>query len=205
LPARKLSFIGKIRQVIKISSNKYSKKISMKMPVFFTAAILLLGIFTSAFSQSRPLVPGGFQVPEKHEGDHFRIRTLIAHDVVDDHSNSLQGSDPYYGLQIPALDMPVNDFPTQEDIWGYSNFQKRFQKKSSFNYPVVSRETGKLIGFVYINHSRNPEHDAEVIWWLRTNDPKGELYQSLSETLKDWLTNEWPFKNPSFIGQAIPL
>jgi hypothetical protein len=177
----------------------------MKTLMAFLSIFFLLLISFTCFSQTRTLVPGDFNVPGKFEGEKFRIRALIAHDVVSDYSGKNHSDQSNYGLQLPALDMPANDFPTQEDLIGSALFNRRFQPRNSFSFPVENSVTGKMIGFIYINHSKNPDHDAEVTWWLRTNEPEGRMFQSLSETLKDWVKKEWPFKNPEFIGQAIPL
>lgn len=175
----------------------------MKMRMTFFPFILLLLLAVSAVSQNRPLVAGSFEVPGAYESERFIIRPLIAHDVVSDDSSTRRGPDPDYGLPVPALDMPASSFPAREDDPAMDYLQKRISQRSSYSYPVVNPETGKMIGCVYINHSGDPAHDAEVTWWLRTGTAENSLFQTFAETVKEWVNEEWPFRNPSFKGRAI--
>lgn len=167
--------------------------------------IFLLFLSVAVMAQTRALVPGNFELPAKYEAGPFIIRPLIAHDVVSEHSKGPGGTDPHYGLPIPSLDMPVNGTPSQDDLLGLEYPQRRIPLPNSFSYPVVDAETGKMIGCVYVNHSSDPSHDAEVTWWLRTGSAENGLYQTFSETVKEWVNEQWPFKNPDFNGRAIAL
>ena len=177
----------------------------MKIRITLFPFILFLLLAVSAVSQNRPLVAGSFDVPGAYEDGQFIIRPLIAHTVTSDHSSPQRGPDPNYRLPVPALDMPANGFPDGQNSRGMDFFQRRINQRRSYAYPVVNPDNGKMIGCVYLNHSADPAHDAEVTWWIRTGTTENSLYQAFAETVKEWVNEEWPFRNPSFKGRAIAL
>jgi hypothetical protein len=92
---------------------------------------------------------------------------------------------------------------TVNDVEKDYDDQKEFQKRSSFAYTVMSPDESECIGCVYIYPSPNSVYDSMVIMWVRQSEVKNGLDAHLSEIVKKWVREKWPFKNPGYPGRDI--
>ncbi|MBT8063676.1 MAG: GNAT family N-acetyltransferase, partial [Gammaproteobacteria bacterium] len=82
--------------------------------------------------------------------------------------------------------------------------QKEFQRRRSFAYTVVSPDESRVLGCVYIYPTRKAGYDAEVYLWARQSALASGLETELAQSVKQWLGENWPFKNAAFPGIDIP-
>jgi hypothetical protein len=149
------------------------------------------------------LLVNDFQAPTSLETDRFRLRMLTINDVIKDYDavmssiHHLQKTKPF-GLEHK---WPTQELTLEQNLIDLGWHQKEFQKNSSFAYTVMSLEENKCLGCMYIYPSSNPKHDAEIIMWVRESEVETGLDQFLYSTVKEWIQDKWPFKNPGYPGR----
>ena len=78
-----------------------------------------------------------------------------------------------------------------------------FAARRGFTYTVIARESGEIIGCVYIYPSRAPGYDVRVRSWVRVAD--AELDPVLYRAVLSWLVAEWPFEMIDYAARpAVP-
>lgn len=149
------------------------------------------------------LVPNDFPVPELWETDKFRLRMLTVRDVDLDYEavmasiHHLQQTQPFG----PDHKWPTADLTHEQDLIDLGWHQKEFQNRTSFAYTVVSLDESICLGCVYIYPSHNSEYDSMIMMWIRESDKN--LDETLFNAVRQWIKNEWPFKNPGYPGREI--
>jgi len=151
------------------------------------------------------LVDKNFQVPKLLETDSFRLRMLTVHDVVKDYDavmtsiEHLQETTPFG----PHHKWPSKDLTLEQDLIDLGWHQKEFQKKTSFAYTVMSLDEERCLGCVYIYPTSNSKYDAEIIMWVRQSEIATGLDRDLFSTVKRWVKEQWPFRQPGYPGRDI--
>ena len=155
-------------------------------------------------SQSlQPFVPSNFLIPEKLEMDNFRIRMLTVNDVVKDYEAVMTSVDHLQGYFGASSKWPTLELSFEQDLIDLGWHQKEFQKRSSFAYTVMNCSESICLGCVYIYPTLKRDFEAEVYLWVRKSEFEKGLDPILYDTVKNWIANEWPFKNVAFPGRGI--
>jgi len=68
-----------------------------------------------------------------------------------------------------------------------------FRNRTGFTYTVLDPASRAVIGCVYIYPSRDDDHDATVLSWVRASH--AHLDTPLWRAVSDWLATDWPFGN----------
>lgn len=148
-----------------------------------------------------PLVPRDFQVPEVLETDKFRLRMLRVTDIVKDYDAVMTSIDHLQGVFGERSKWPSKDLTLEQDLIDLGWHQKEFQTRSSFAYTVMNLDESQCLGCVYIFPSRSPDFEADVFMWVRKSEFDKGLDPILFKTVKDWITNKWPFKKVRYPGR----
>ncbi len=149
------------------------------------------------------LVPKDFQIPETLEADKFRLRMLTIRDIDLDYEAvmssiiHLQETQPFG----PDHKWPTKKLTHEQDLIDLGWHQKEFQNKTSFAYTVMSLDESICLGCLYIYPPPNSEYDAMIMMWVRESDKS--LDEKLFNAVKQWVSDEWPFKNPGYPGREI--
>jgi hypothetical protein len=151
---------------------------------------------------TRPLVPDGFAVPERLEGDGFHLRMLTIHDLVKDFDAVMASSDRLSGLMDPADDWPLG-LTLEEDLIDLAWHQREFTLGHSFAYTMMSPDEAECLGCVYLNPTGSPDHDVQVFYWVRTSALGQGLDERLGTALRAWLAESWPFARVAYPGREI--
>ena len=70
---------------------------------------------------------------------------------------------------------------------------RHFRDREGFTYTVLDPSDGDVIGCVYIYPSKDDEHDAMVLSWVRVSH--AHLDAPLWRTVNTWLDSDaWPFE-----------
>jgi len=156
---------------------------------------------SSSYGHSpHPFVPPEFEVPEVLETDGFRLRMLTVNDVVKDYEAVMTSKEHLQKVWVTKW--PVG-LTLEQDLIDLGWHQKEFQRRRSFAYTVVSLDESRVLGCVYIDPSSKNGYDAEVYLWARQSELASGLETELEETVKTWLAEKWPFKNPAFPGKDM--
>jgi hypothetical protein len=146
-------------------------------------------------------VADDFDVPEVLETSEFRLRMLTINDLVKDY-DAVMSSVDHLKAVWPDSGWPEG-LTLEADLIDLGWHQKEFQIRSSFAYTLVTPDESRVIGCIYINPTRARGYDSEVYLWVRASELDGGLDDRLFSTVKQWLANDWPFRNPAFPGREI--
>lgn len=154
-------------------------------------------------SQPTSFVPADVKVPPSLQHEHFRMRMLTVNDVVKDY-DAVMSSIEHLNEMFPGSTWPSKDFTFEQNLIDLGWHQKEFQKRSSFAYTVVSLDEHQVIGCVYINPTTKGDYDAEITMWVRTSVLKHGLDAIVFDSVKSWMSNDWPFQKVAYPGREIP-
>jgi RimJ/RimL family protein N-acetyltransferase len=71
-----------------------------------------------------------------------------------------------------------------------------FESRKGFTYTVLDRESGDVVGCVYIYPDTQGDRDAVVQSWVRAS--AAELDVELWRAVSDWLAESWPFERVEY-------
>jgi len=144
-----------------------------------------------------------FNVPEMLETDQFILRMLTVNDVVKDYDAVMTSVEHLTGVFGPHSNWPSKELSLEQDLIDLGWHQKEFQNRSSFAYTVMNLDESQCLGCVYIDPTKKIDFDAEVYLWVRKSEFDKGLDPILFSTVKDWIENNWQFKNVAFPGREI--
>lgn len=145
-------------------------------------------------------VPDDFEVPEVLETRRFRLRPLTIHDVDKDYEAVTSSTS--HLRKVWNNDWPEG-LSREQNLVDLGWHHKEFQRRTSFAYTVVEPDESRVLGCVYIYPTRKEGFDAEVYYWARQDELASGLETELEATLKQWLSERWPFEKVAFPGKDI--
>jgi hypothetical protein len=155
------------------------------------------------YAQDKDFVPADFKVPDLLENQYFRIRMLTVNDVVKDYDAVMTSIEHLRKAFGPDSTWPAEDLSLEQDLIDLGWHQKEFQQRRSFAYTVMNPDESQCLGCVYIYPSTKSEYDAEVYLWVRQSAYDSGLDPTLYETIKNWITKQWPFQKVAYPGREI--
>ncbi|HKJ17071.1 MAG TPA: hypothetical protein VJ984_06975 [Xanthomonadales bacterium] len=168
-----------------------------------TLMIFSLIMTTSSYAQSpRPFVPEEFSVPEVLETERFRLRMLTVNDVVKDFDAVTTSS--AHLQKVWGGEWPIG-LTLEQNLIDLGWHQKEFQRRRSFAYTVVALDESRVLGCMYIYPTRKADYDAVVYFWARQSELASGLETELESTIRNWIKNDWPFKNAVYPGKDMSL
>lgn len=151
----------------------------------------------------RLLVPPNFEIPKVLETDGFKLRMLTVNDVVKDYDAVMTSVEHLQGVFGSRSKWPSKDLTLEQDLIDLGWHQKEFQMRSSFAYTVMDPNESQCLGCMYIFPSTKSDFDVEVYMWVRKSAYDAGLDPVLYKTVKEWLTDKWPFKKVAYPGREI--
>ncbi|MFT4668159.1 MAG: hypothetical protein ACJAXB_002608 [Candidatus Endobugula sp.] len=149
-------------------------------------------------------LPKDFEVPQELETNRLRLRMLKVSDVVKDYDavmssiKHLQTTKPFG----PNHNWP-KDLTFEQNLIDLGWHQKEFQRRSSFAYTVMNLEESKCLGCIYIEPSSNPNYETMILLWVRQSEIENGLDQHLFESVREWISEKWPFMTIAYPGREI--
>lgn len=153
----------------------------------------------------KPLVPEDFIIPEILKTDRMLLRCLTVNDVIRDY-DAVMASVEYLQKNKPfglRSNWPTKDLTVEQDLIDLGWHQKEFQNRSSFAFTVMSLDEKLCLGCLYIYPSEKRDFDCKVIMWVRESEAEQGLDEHLFKTVRKWIHDFWPFKNPAYPGREI--
>jgi len=152
--------------------------------------------------QNKPFIPVDFEVPNSLQNEYFKIRMLTVNDVVKDY-DAVMSSIEHLKEMFPLSTWPSKDFTIEQNLIDLGWHQKEFQNRSSFAYTVVSLDESQVIGCIYINPIVKGNYDAKITMWVRKSVVKNEFDSILFDSVKKWISEDWPFRKVVYPGREI--
>ena len=148
---------------------------------------------------NKPLVPETFQVPAVLETEHFRLRMLSVEDVEKDYEAVIESQRLLHAMF--GGPWPRDGFTLKENLKDLERHQQEFIDHIAFAYTVVSLDESKVLGCIYINPPRKTNADVEIRMWVRQTEFDKGLDPILFQSVKDWISSEWPFESVAYPGR----
>jgi hypothetical protein len=131
-------------------------------------------------------IPAGFETLR------LRVRPITIHDLVKDYDAVMSSRTELLGL-FPGSDWPREDLSLEQDLIDLAWHQKEFQIGSSYTYTVVSLDETRVLGCIYLFPPTLSRYEADLIFWVRTDQLASGLKDHLGESLDSWLSAAWGF------------
>lgn len=142
----------------------------------------------------KPWIPHDRTVPQGFETDRLRLRPLTINDAVKDYDAVMTSRADLWEVFGPGSDWPADTLTLEQDLIDLGWHQKEFQLRASFTYTVVAPDESKVLGCVYLFPPTHGGCDADVFYWVRSSELATGLEAHLWKGLRDWLANEWQFR-----------
>jgi RimJ/RimL family protein N-acetyltransferase len=146
-------------------------------------------------------VPDDFEIPALLETDRFRLRMLSVNDVEKDYEAVIESRELLHNMFGGPWPRP--GFTLEENLADLERHQQEFLDRKAFTYTAVSLDETKVLGCLYINPCppgvTGP--DATVHLWVRQTEYDKGLDKILFQTVRDWISSDWPFKKVVYPGR----
>lgn len=141
-------------------------------------------------------VPDDFEIPSKLETEQFRLRMLSIEYVKKDYEAVMESQNLLHTMFGGPWPRP--GFTLEENLADLKRHQQEFLNREAFAYTVISLDESRVLGCVYINPSKKSNLNAVVHMWVRQTEYDKGLDDILFNTVKDWISTTWPFKNVDY-------
>jgi len=148
-----------------------------------------------------PFVPDDFQIPAGLETAEFRLRMLTVNDVVKDFEAVVTSAEHLKEV-FPDGTWP-DGLTLEQDLIDLGWHQKEFQRRTSFAYTVVTLSESRVLGCVYVCPTHKRGYDAAVFLWARQSELAGGLEERLTDAVKQWIAEKWPFRRVAYPGRGM--
>ena len=149
-----------------------------------------------------PIVPDDFQVPLVLETERMRLRPLTMADAERDYAAVMSSEH-----RLKTVFRENGDWPTgltlDQNVMELGWHQTEFELRTSFAYTVVSLDESQVLGCMYIYPTSRGNYDVEVTMWVRESEADTGLDGHLFDTVSNWISSIWPFKNVAYPGRVI--
>ena len=141
-------------------------------------------------------VPDDFEIPSKLETEQFRLRMLSIEYVKKDYEAVMESQNLLHTMFGGPWPRP--GFTLEENLADLKRHQQEFLNREAFAYTVISLDESRVLGCVYINPSKKSNFNAVVHMWVRQTEYDKGLDDILFNTVRDWISTTWPFKNVDY-------
>ena len=159
---------------------------------------------TIKFMSSGNFVPRDFEVPQQLETERLRLRMLKVSDVIKDYDAVMSSVEHLLSTKPfgPRQRWP-RGLTLEQNLIDLGWHQREFQMRSSFAYTVMNHDESQCLGCIYIEPTTHPDYDAMTILWVRQSEVASGLDEHLYQTVKQWISEVWPFDKVAFPGREI--
>ena len=149
-----------------------------------------------------PLVPHDFQPPRTLEAERFRLRPLDHAVMLQDYDAVIRGA-AAIARAYRREAAYYRAFTLQDEVIELGWHVGEWRRRRSFAYAVMSHDDATCYGSVYVYPTPKRDYDAEIIQWTVPDAPGPDFDTHLQATVRDWLSQAWPFARVAFPGRDI--
>ena len=162
--------------------------------------VCCLLMFVLAGCGSSGFLPDDFEPHSGFETSEFRVRPIVVADAEKDYEAVMESVEIIHASLL-GDSWPTHSFTLDDNRRDLAEKERRFDRRTSFTYTVVSPDEGEVLGSVYINKGmRGP--DAAVFMWVRKSAHESGLDPVLEAAVRDWMEREWPFEWVVYPGRT---
>jgi hypothetical protein len=147
-------------------------------------------------------LPADFEPPTGFDTAEFRVRPITVADAEKDYAAVMESIEVIHTAFLDD-DWPTESFTLDQNRRDMAAKERKFERRDSFTYTVVTPDESRVLGCVYINEGvRGP--DAAVFLWVRSSEQESGLDARLEEAVRGWVSRDWPFRWVVFPGRGAP-
>ena len=163
-------------------------------------AICCLTLCVLAGCGSPRLVFDDFDLPSGFETAEFRVRPITVADAEKDYEAVMESIEIIHSSFFDDS-WPTESFTLEENRRDLAAKERKFERRHSFTYTVVSADESRVLGCVYINKGIGGP-DAAVFMWVRRSVHDAGLDSLLEAAVREWMERDWPFEWVVYPGRA---
>lgn len=168
----------------------------MRRGILCLLALVPMGCGPSGF------VSDDFELSDGFETSEFRVRPITVGDAEKDYEAVMESIDVIHSSLLDD-NWPTESFTLDQNRRDLGAKERKFERRQSFTYTVVSPDESRVLGCVYINKGINGP-DAAVFMWVRPSANATGLDSRLEAAVRDWMKTDWPFEWVVFPGRGAP-
>ena len=162
--------------------------------------ICCLALCILAGCGSPRLVPEDFEPPSGFETAEFRVRPITVADAEKDYEAVMESIEIIHSSFLDDS-WPTESFTLDENRRDLAAHERKFKRRHSFTFTVVSPDESRVLGCVYIYKGiGGPE--AAVFMWVRRSVQDAGLDSLLEAAVRDWMERDWPFEWVVYPGRT---
>ena len=165
----------------------------MRTVIHCLLALFSVGCGSSGFVSDDFELSAGFETSE------FRVRPITVADAEKDYEAVMESIDVIHSSFLDDS-WPTESFTLDQNRRDLGAKERKFERRHSFTYTVVSPDESQVLGCVYINKGINGP-DAAVFMWIRPSANDTGLDSRLEAAVRDWMKKDWPFGWVVFPGR----
>ena len=158
----------------------------------------LLALFAGGCGPA--FVPDDFKLSSGFETSEFRVRPITVADAEMDYEAVMESIDVIHSSFLDDS-WPTESFTLDQSRRDLAAKERKFERRHSFTYTVVSTDESQVLGCVYIYKGIGGP-DAAVFMWIRPSANHTGLDSRLETTVRDWMKRDWPFEWVVFPGRS---
>jgi hypothetical protein len=149
-------------------------------------------------------LPDGWVHPARVPlGPTHHLRPIRATDVDLDMHAVMGSQERLWSIYGPVWGWPPATMTADQDREDLAHHEAEMQRGESFNYALLDSGETELLGCVYIEPPQKAGADADVSWWVVDWLVGGQIERALDDFVPGWVTEDWPFLEPRFIGHDL--
>ena len=131
------------------------------------------------------------------------LRPIRAADVDLDMQAVMGSQERLWSIYGQAWGWPPSTMTVDQDRADLAHHEAEIERHESFNYALFDPGETELLGCVYIDPAQKSGADAEISWWVVDALVGGPIEAALDNLIPRWITAEWPFTRPRYIGRDL--
>ena len=130
--------------------------------------------------------------PRRRSGDCEAWTSSIDHVRATPGFQDTSGTAPGFGAGV----WPDPGMTLEDNLADLRRHAEDFAQRRGFTYTVLARDSGQIIGCVYIYPLASAVGAADVSSWVRAD--QADLDGALHDAVSAWLNEAWPFTTVSY-------
>ena len=150
---------------------------------------------------TNPFVPNTFIVPETYNANSFSFVPLSNKVVEQDYEAVMSSVQKLKGIFGKYSNWPSDGLTLAKNKQDIKVHEREFRQREAFAYSIFDANKSRCLGTIYIDPSPVADFECMVHFWIR--EDSRYLESKLSDKIKHWLENTWPFKSIAYPGRDI--
>ncbi|OZD68861.1 hypothetical protein CH272_28015 [Rhodococcus sp. 05-340-1] len=145
-----------------------------------------------------------YDYPRRVVHEKFVARPIVIDDAVRNFAAVMSSRGDLWAMFGEAWRWPAQDLTLAENIVHEAWHQRTTDLRRAFYYTLLDPTETFEIGCLYIDQPFRIGADADVSYWVRSDDLGHGLEPIVDAWARSWLSESWPFSDVRWPGRDIP-